>query len=122
MKLSCGPCAEKVLPSLAGFDREFHDALLFDEARLDQVLAFRELFQGNEFLQTLGSSPCNPYAYSIWVYNVPLIVCCNEFNPFAADIPAGDVDWIHKNCRIVQLEKKDVWYLKEHTNDEDDEA
>ena len=112
LKLSCGPCAEKVLPSLAGFDRDLHDAVLFDEARLDQVLAFRELFQGNEFLQTLGSSPCNPYAYSIWVYNVPLIVCCNEFDPENADISATDQVWITKNCFIVELPPDEFWYDK----------
>lgn len=121
LKVSCGPCAEGVLPSLAAFDREQHDAILFDEARIDQVLKNRELFQGNEYLQTLGSSQCNPYAYSIWVYNIALIVCCNEFNAFGPAVPVGDVDWIYKNCVIVELPKKEVWYIKEHSDDDSDE-
>ena len=121
LKLSCGPCGEGVLPSLAAFDRNLHDAILFDEARMDQVLKNRELFQGNEFLQTLGSSQCNPYAYSIWVYNVGLIVCCNEFDLTRPTVSVGDVDWITKNCHIVALGETTKWYIEGSTTVEEHE-
>ena len=50
-----------------------------------------------------------------------LIVCCNEFNAFGPAVPVGDVDWIYKNCVIVELPKKEVWYIKEHSDDDSDE-
>ena len=111
LKVSCGNCADGVLPSLAGFHRAQHDAILFDEARIDQVLKNRELFQSNEHLQTLGQSLCNPYAYSIWVYHKAMILCCNSFDVQEETISVPDRDWLIKNTIIVKLPENEFWFI-----------
>ena len=112
LKVSCGNCGEGVLPSLAGFNRHHHDAILFDEARIDQILKNRELFQSNEHLQTLGQSACNPFAYSIWVYHKAMIVCCNNFDVEDEDISEPDREWLLQNTIRVELPKAERWYIK----------
>ena len=113
LKVTCGNCGEGVLPSLAAFQREQHDAIVFDEIRIDQVLRNRELFQSNEHLQTLGQSPCNPYAYSIWVYHKAMILCSNNFDVLDPNVSAADREWLTKNTFAVNLPAGEVWYLRE---------
>ena len=113
LKVSCGNCGDGVLPSLAGFQRQQHDAILFDEARIDHILKNRELFQSNEHLQTLGQSPCNPYAYSIWVYHRALLLCCNSFDLQDKNLTDPDREWLVKNTVIVVLPQDERWFIGE---------
>ena len=116
LKVSCGNCGPGVLPSLSAFDRHLHDAVLFDEVRPDQVLKNRELFQSNQYVQTLGQSPCNPYAYSIWVYHTAMILCANSFNIESEDLSEGDQKWLQGNMMILNLPDGEKWYeSKEET-------
>ena len=110
-KVSCGGCSSGVLPSLSNFDRDRHQAVLFDEVRTDQVIHHREVFQSNQYVQTLGSSPCNPYAYSIWSYFVPFILCCNEFDIESTSLSAADQNWLSGNAMIVTLKVGEKWFL-----------
>jgi hypothetical protein len=114
LKVSCGNCGPGVLPSLSRFDRQQHDAILFDEVRTDQVLNNREVFQANQYAQTLGQSACNPFAYSVWVYHVALILCTNSFEINATDLSEGDRDWLggEKNLVIVQLAAEEKWFME----------
>ena len=112
LKLACGSCPPNVLPSLGSFDRSVIKALLFDEIRLDQVLAFRELLQANQYVQQLGSSPCNPYAYTVWVYHIAMILCTNNFDLTHRDLTNADRQWLIKNTIMVQIPDKDLWYVE----------
>ena len=112
LKVSCGNCPPGVLPSLHTFQRKCHDAILFDECRIDQILKNRDLFQGNEFLQTLGQSNCNPFAYQVWVYNVALVVCTNDFNLNDKSMTPAEKDWLEKNCFLLQLDENLRWYWR----------
>ena len=115
-QVSCGNCGPGVLPSVSAFDRHLHDAVLFDEVRPDQVLQNRELFQSNQYVQTLGQSPCNPYAYSIWVYHAAMILCANSFNIESEDLSEGDQKWLQGNMMILSLPEGEKWYeSKEET-------
>lgn len=111
LKLACGPCPKGVLPSLGTFDRNTTKAILFDEIRVDQVLTFRELFQANQYEQQLGTSPCNPYAYTVWVYHIAMILCTNNFNLEDSDLLEGDRKWLMGNAIIVEIPEKDKWYI-----------
>ena len=113
LKLACGPCPRGVLPSLGALDRHTVKAILFDEIRIDQVLTFRELFQSNQYVQQLGTSACNPYAYSVWVYQIAMILCTNNFDMTDPALSDGDRSWLHKNSIIVQLPEEDTWYMKD---------
>ena len=112
LKLACGPCPHGVLPSLGSLDRNTTKAILFDEIRVDQVLTFRELFQANQYWQQLGTSPCNPYAYTVWVYHIAMILCTNEFDLEDESLSEADRQWLTGNTIMVQLPEKDKWYVQ----------
>ena len=112
LKLACGPCPHGVLPSLGSLDRNTTKAILFDEIRVDQVLTFRELFQANQYWQQLGTSPCNPYAYTVWVYHIAMILCTNEFDLEDESLSEADRQWLTGNAIIVQIPEKDKWYVQ----------
>ena len=112
LKVSCANCGEGVLPSLAGFNWHQHDAILIDEARIDQVLKNRELFQSNEHLQTLGQSICNPFAYSVYVYHKAMTSCCNNFDVEDEKFSEPDREWLVENTIMVELPKKERWYIR----------
>ena len=111
LKLACGPCPTGVLPSLGALDRHTVKAILFDEIRIDQVLTFRELFQSNQYLQQLGTSQCNPFAYSVWVYHLAMILCTNNFDVNDPALSDGDRKWLQGNAIVVQIPSGDTWYL-----------
>ena len=111
LKLACGPCPHGVLPSLGCLDRTTTKAMLFDEIRVDQVLKFRELFQANQYVQQLGTSACNPYAYSVWVYHMAMILCTNNFDLNDQSISDPDRKWLRSNAIIVQIPDEDRWYV-----------
>ena len=84
-------------------DRQAVKAILFDEIRTDQVLTFRELFQANQYLQQLGSSVCNLYTYSVWVYHIAMILCTNNFDLNNKSVSEAERSWLKKNAIVVQL-------------------
>lgn len=113
LKLACGPCPRGALPSLGALDREKVKAILFDEIRLDQVLTFRELFQANSYEQQLGTSPCNPFAYNVWVYHIAMILCTNNFDLNDKSLSDGDRSWLQKNAIVVEIPPEDTWYIRD---------
>ena len=112
LKLACGACPQGVLPSLGALDRTKIKAILFDEIRVDQVLTFRELFQANQYVQQLGTSACNPYAYSVWVYHMAMILCTNNFDLDDPDLTDADRKWLRGNAIIVQIPDEDTWFVR----------
>ena len=112
LKLACGPCPHGVLPSLGTLDRNTTKAILFDEIRVDQVLTFRELFQANQYVQQLGTSPCNPFAYVVWAYHIAMILCANDFDVDDASLSLGDRNWLKGNTIIVKIPAEDRWYVR----------
>ena len=113
LKLACGACPEGVLPSLGTLDRNKIKAILFDEIRVDQVLVFRELFQANQYVQQLGTSSCNPYAYTVWVYHMAMILCTNNFDLSDKKLSDADRKWLRGNAIIVQIPPEQTWYVRE---------
>ena len=112
LKVCCGACEIGVMPSLSGFNRHVHRAILFDEIRPDIVLKHREVFQANSHEQTLGHSVCNAYAYNVWVYQVALILCANEWDT-DTNTSQADRQWLESNQILVQLPHDQKWYYDE---------
>ena len=79
-----------------------------------QVPHNREVFQANQYAQTLGQSACNPFAYSVWVYHVAMILCTNSFEIDATDLSDGDRDWLggDKNMMLVELPIGEKWFME----------
>jgi hypothetical protein len=111
LKVSCQGLAKGVLPSLADFDRAKHRAIVWDEVRPDQILSNRELFQSNQYTQTLGQSACGQYAYKVWVYFTAMILCANDFPMDSRDTSAGDSEWLRSNLMVAELAPGQRWYL-----------
>ena len=110
LKVSCQGLSEGVLPSLSAFDRSRHKAIVWDEIRPDQVLNNREVFQSNQFEQTLQQSSCNQHAFKVWLYHTAQILCANSFDVTAVKDPQ-DQEWLRKNLETATLGKDQKWYL-----------
>ena len=62
-------------PDLKQYNREEHGYIVFDNVNhMDFVLNERALFQANNDLHTLAGSRTGMYAYSVWLFAVPLVV------------------------------------------------
>ena len=62
-------------PDLRGYRSTEHGYIIFDNVNnMDFVLRERVLFQANNDLHTLGGSRTGKYAYSVWLFAVPLVV------------------------------------------------
>ncbi len=111
LKLGCQSLPQGVLPSVAGFDRQRHKAMCFDECRTDQILANREFFQACQFVQSMSQSLCNQHCYDVWAYQTAMIVCSN-FLPTTteAGLSAQDADWMTANVVVVQLAAGQTWF------------
>lgn len=114
VKVSCQGCPQGVLPGLGTFSRARHDAILFDECRVDQILGNREFFQASVFPQNLSQSLCNQYSYQLWVYQTAMIVCSNLLPTTVEEgLSASDADWMSANILRVTLAEGQTWYLKD---------
>jgi len=114
LKVSCSACPAGVMPSLRDFDRARHQAIVFDELQVDQVLSNRELFQAGCHRITLAQSACGQHAYSLWLHGVRLIGCTNSFTlPEETPTYEADQEWLSKNIIIVQLPDGETWFRQE---------
>ena len=111
LKVCCGSCPPGILPSVADFRRGLHKAIVFDEVRMDQVLRHREFFQANSYKQSLGHSATNMFTYSVFIYQVALILCTNEWNMSSTEFLPSDLEWIGANQVLVTLPSHQRWYL-----------
>ena len=110
LKVCCGTCPDGILPSIAAFDWLKHRAIVFDEARPDQVLRNREVFQANQHTQTLGQSACNAFSYQVYLYHRALILCANAWDLSASSISESDREWLEANQILVSLPPGQRWY------------
>ena len=79
------------------FDMRAHSLILFDEASVQMVLKNRKLFQAPNALVTLGTSPTNRDAYSVYLNDTLLVICSNSWNLQVSLAPSVDAEWVRKN-------------------------
>ena len=111
LKVGCISCPEGTLPALSSFSRAKHQCIVFDECRVDQILKNREFFQSSVYPQALSQSVCNQHMYEVWVYQVAMVVCCNDLAMTESDgLSESDADWMMTNVVTVRLGPCQTWF------------
>jgi hypothetical protein len=96
-------CSGVLDPPLRSFDMRAHSLILFDEASVQMVLKNRKLFQAPNALVTLGTSPTNRDAYSVYLNDTLLVICSNSWTLQVSLTPSVDAEWIRKNQVYVDV-------------------
>ena len=113
LKVSCNGLPRGIMPSLKSLNRAHHDAILFDEARSDQILGNREIFQSGPHACKLSQSACGQHEYSLWLYSIPLICCSNNLSVDTTSATgASDKEWFDKNVVMVELAPWQRWFVQ----------
>ena len=91
---------------LKNFSNDTHGYIVFDNVNHhDIVLSQRALFQANNDIHTLADSKTGIYAYSVWLYQVPIVVAVDTssmWNPQEAWLAANSVDVLLSGpCYVV---------------------
>jgi len=86
------------IPNLRSFDADKHRAILFDELSPKAALTLKKCLQaGNDTVQ-LGASPTMVHAYSLHVFKVEMVICCNNWQEELTTLSASEVEWLTTNC------------------------
>ena len=73
------PCQGVKNPCLKEYRRQRHKAILFDEISSECIHDNKAIFQANNDKVLLGQSPTMRDCYSVFLYGVACIVCCNDW-------------------------------------------
>ena len=101
------PCQGVRNPCLQGFSRKQHKSIIFDEISSECIHNNKAIFQANNDKVILGQSPTMRDCYSVFLYGVALIVCCNDW---LEDIKRGSLeeDWLLSNSIVYECTEK-MW-------------
>ena len=80
-----------------------HRAVLFDEAPVTMILAYKRHFQAPSTLLDCGLSSTNCHAYKVWLYQQLLIVTSNTWSEELNAVAASDREWIEANSLHKQI-------------------
>lgn len=94
------PCQGVLQPNLKELCRTRARAIVFDEASPQMVVANKALFQAGIDPVLLAQSKCNDYAYSVFVYGMPMVVCTNDWD---IGVSPHDREWLDKNSVVIQV-------------------
>jgi hypothetical protein len=74
-------CQRVLEPNLKDFseDPSKYKCIIFDEANWELIYRNKMLFQACNKLIKLGETPTQQWTYVLHVYNVPMVICSNEF-------------------------------------------
>ena len=115
LPVNCQGCAPN-LPSIRAFARNRHHAILWDEIDEQQVLKNKMVFQSPLQMVTLGQSQCNAFAYPVFLYAVPMLLCSNTFSMTHHGqkvLSEEDRNWLQDNVIEVRLPPGLSWYASE---------
>ena len=101
-------CAGQLHPDLRQHDPFVHRAVLFDEAPVTMILAYKRHFQAPSTLLDCGLSSTNCHAYKVWLYQQLLIVTSNTWSEELNAVAASDREWIEANSLHKQINFK-LW-------------
>ena len=101
------PCQGVTNPCLQEFKRKKHKAILFDEISSECIHNNKAIFQANNDKVILGQRPTMRDCYSVFLYGVALIVCCNDW---LEDVKRGSLeeDWLVTNSIVYECTEK-MW-------------
>lgn len=115
LSVNCQGCSP-ALPCIKKFSRDVHDAILWDEVDEQQVLCNKLAFQSGMQQVTLGQSACNAFAYSVYLFRIPMLLCSNTFSMTHSRgkiLSQEDRQWLEQNIIEVQLPSGQKWYLED---------
>jgi hypothetical protein len=94
-------------PCLRTFDRASHRAIVFDDVgSAGFVVSNKKVLQAHMDGATLGQSPTQTLTYSVWLWQVPMMITTNDWN--TGDMDPHDADWLQENC-VVHTVTAPVW-------------
>ena len=76
--VNCQGSCEIVLKSY-GAKRNFYKCILFDESNWELIHKNKKVFQAGAKMIECGQSPTAQHLYELWLYQVPMICCGNDF-------------------------------------------
>ena len=97
-------------PYLARYDADKHKAIVLDEPSGDLVSRCKVFLQAGIDGCELYQSATQRYTRWYCVYNVPMIICTNEWSVDSAEMTKDLVKWISENS--VHVTVKDYLYNK----------
>lgn len=87
-------------PNLREFDNDKYGFIVFDNVNnMDFVLAHRAMIQANNDIHLLGESQTGIYAYSVWLFMVPIVITVDTSAKWRSHEP-----WIRENCIEICLD------------------
>ena len=99
---------------LRSFDRESHDGVVLDNVNSwGQLLSWRALLQSRNAKTTGGQSATNMYAYTQYLFGVPVVATVDLDAPDAYLVNKEHQDrskWLCKNCVFVRLPAGGTFY------------
>jgi hypothetical protein len=99
---------------LKGFDAEVNDGLVLDNVNSwGQLLRWRAVLQARNAKSKGGQSATNMYAYTQYLYGVPVVATLDLDTPDAYLVdPSNEAHskWLLKNCILVRLPAGEVFY------------
>ena len=104
-KCTCLPNKE---PSISGFNRKKHKAIVYDECTYLHVVAFKEMFQANINKVDIQTSNTNCYKKQKYLFSVPMIVCTNDW-PLVEEDAGIHWQWLQENSVVLHVKEK-VFY------------
>ena len=88
-------------PNFKGYDKQKHDAIIFDECPWEVVHKHKMLFQAGSAGVYLQESHCQLHAVWKFLYMVPMIVCTNSW--INGDTPVDAAEWIKANSIRIDI-------------------
>ena len=101
-------CAHTEWVDLRAFSPDDHDLILWDECPAKLVLQNKKLFQGQASEVMLGQTNTSQHAYTVFVWNVKMIVCTNLWQLQLRTLSREDADWLEQNSIYVHV-KAPLW-------------
>ena len=93
-------CQGQCQPNLKEWLQGMHRCIVYDEASWKLIHTNKLLFQSPPSMVMLGQSQCNEHAYSVFVYQTPMVVCSNNFWDGVDD---GAAEWLRENIYYVKV-------------------
>jgi len=101
-------CAHTEWVDLRAFSPDDHDLILWDECPAKLVLQNKKLFQGQASEVMLGQTNTSQHAYTVFVWNVKMVVCTNLWQLQLRTLSREDADWLEQNSIYVHV-KAPLW-------------
>ena len=103
-------CVDDVEPDLRAFRPGTHKWILLDEATPVTILRNRKLYQASNAVVTLGQSATQMYSYEVYLHQVRLVVCANDWESRMDDhrINAEGRAWLQQNSIVLNVQEK-MW-------------